>query len=880
MITASAGFVSAVQQDARHFYAQIIHDNSVVDCEVMNFTLKKGAFDNSDFLVGAVYSSSAEIHVTGLTDALENEDVSLQVGLEVNGAVEYITVGTFTVTKAQSTAYETILTCGGFISTKLNATLPTVATQTLANIAAAITSTTGVSITFSGFASTDITVTKSLLNVTCRGALELIAFLLGGYATEQADGSVVVQKFTTTGASLAVDGDVMQNAPVTAGDAFTMTGVKVIQSPAYESEDASGQPTVVPEVSWTSGSPLRQTYNSEYMTASAFTIFAADIVGYSFTPAVVSVALGDPRLEACDVLTVTDLDESVYIVPCHMIDATYDGGYMMTVTAFGESESESAPEGAVVKELNALATKLDSAEAATAIAKQAAAQAQSSADDAATAAANAQTSANNAASAAATANTNASAAIQAANTASANASAAQSSAAAAKAQAENAGEYAARALGNLSTVQSVAETLTYITQHGTMTLTSDVALDPTHVYFVVDAGGDYTVGGTTYAIVTEPDVDDIATYYELTIDESLQNYVGTHLSLTGEGLWLLPAASNTNKVLIATGAGTQYTIAGTYLIDASGNTVASFRADGATMSAQGVQIAHLGYGAGKDSGGGTSNAPFYTLGTRASGSTVGNYSVAEGWNTRASGYAAHAEGTSSIASGLKSHAENSSTASEAYAHAEGNGTEAGYIAHAEGLSTIASGVASHAEGNETEASGNISHAQNAYTIAASSSQTALGRYNIADYSDTFAVIIGNGRFDEITQQRIRSNALTVDWSGNVETAGDITDGSGNVLSAVASALSNLITTETYDLGAVSYTAGTIGTVGTTKTTTITKSGYTPIAASVEFVTTSAVSFISFMNTSKDTAYTQFVRRQSTAYSTTYHAYLYVTYVKN
>ena len=108
----------------------------------------------------------------------------------------------------------------------------------------------------------------------------------------------------------------------------------------------------------------------------------------------------------------------------------------------------------------------------------------------------------------------------------------------AKESAQNASEYAARALGNLSTVQSVTETLNWITQHGTMALTTDVALDPTHVYFVVDPAGDYTVGGTTYAIVTEPDVADIATYYVLSIDESLNNYVATHLALVDDGLWL------------------------------------------------------------------------------------------------------------------------------------------------------------------------------------------------------------------------------------------------------------------------------------------------------------------------------------------------------
>lgn len=399
---------------------------------------------------------------------------------------------------------------------------------------------------------------------------------------------------------------------------------------------------------------------------------------------------------------------------------------------------------------------------------------------------------------------------------------AQTSANEAIAQAQNAAEYASRALGGLSTVQSVAETLAYITQHGTMTLTTDVALDPTHVYFVQDAGGDYTVGGVTYAVVTEPDVADIATYYELTIDESLQNYVGTHLALTSEGLWLLPATSGTNKVLIATGAGSQYTIAGTYLIDGSNNTVASFRADGATMSAQGVQIAHLGYGAGTNSSGGTSAAPFYTLGIRRSG-TVGNYSVAEGNYTEASGYSAHAEGNGTTASGTESHAEGTYTTASGYsAHAEGSNTKAldyychaeGYLteanaygAHAEGCGTIANGQYCHAEGYETYADYAYSHAQNLGTIATRKSQTSLGSFNVEDTAQTtthpsgeveygqYAVIVGNG-----TDDNSRSNALTIDWSGNVVADGDITDGSGSVLSdkADSSSLSAVATSGDYD----------------------------------------------------------------------------------
>ena len=213
------------------------------------------------------------------------------------------------------------------------------------------------------------------------------------------------------------------------------------------------------------------------------------------------------------------------------------------------------------------------------------------------------------------------------------------------------------------------------------------------------------------------------------------------------------------------------------LIDSNGlyiredtDVLAEFTADGAVVgpaaaahaevSTSGLQIyesdgttviANLGYGPGKDSGGGTTNAPYYTIGTRLPGSSVGNFSVAEGRNLETTGFASHAEGDGSVASGPVSHAEGTSNAS-------------GSTSHAEGFST-ASGNTSHAEGSFTNASGDYSHAQNYGTRAASFAQTAIGQYNVADSSNQYALIIGNGDINQ------RSNALTVDWNGDVACSG-------------------------------------------------------------------------------------------------------------
>ena len=134
----------------------------------------------------------------------------------------------------------------------------------------------------------------------------------------------------------------------------------------------------------------------------------------------------------------------------------------------------------------------------------------------------------------------------------------------------------------------------------------------------------------------------------------------------------------------------------------------------------------------------------------------GFYSHAEGSNTKASGSCSHAEGEKTTASGDYSHAEGWSTkASEQYSHAEGDSTEA-------------TGYCSHAEGSDTKASGQHSHAEGYYTLASSKYQHVQGKFNISDTTDTYAHIVGNG-LDYLS----RSNAHTLDWSGNAWYAGTV-----------------------------------------------------------------------------------------------------------
>lgn len=120
---------------------------------------------------------------------------------------------------------------------------------------------------------------------------------------------------------------------------------------------------------------------------------------------------------------------------------------------------------------------------------------------------------------------------------------------------------------------------------------------------------------------------------------------------------------------------------------------------------------------------------------------------------------------SNIAVGICSHAEGDSTRAKGdFSHAEGNYSYAeGFASHAEGYSSHAEGSCSHAEGSGSHAVGLSQHVQGEYNIIDP-------EYNVKwfDRRAKYAHIVGNG-----TSEDERSNAHTLDWSGNAWYAGTV-----------------------------------------------------------------------------------------------------------
>lgn len=192
--------------------------------------------------------------------------------------------------------------------------------------------------------------------------------------------------------------------------------------------------------------------------------------------------------------------------------------------------------------------------------------------------------------------------------------------------------------------------------------------------------------------------------------------------------------------------------------------------DGFNMSYGNIDILNFSYGECAVDGGGTAAAPYYTIGRRTYSDDPGFYSVTIGYSNRASGDTSVAIGQSAIAS-------------DTCAISIGNATKAlQKNTLAMGYNSFASGLHSISIGYHTNSNATCSMAFGYETVVNNNYNTVIGKYNkatvtgsgaSATYSNVgdYAFIIGNGTGNTTAA---RSNALTVDWSGNLVASGKVT----------------------------------------------------------------------------------------------------------
>ena len=218
------------------------------------------------------------------------------------------------------------------------------------------------------------------------------------------------------------------------------------------------------------------------------------------------------------------------------------------------------------------ASSAGSAASSASSAASAAQQAVSDASAASQAAGEAQASAQQARSDAADAADAAQAAGTAAQQAVSEAALAAQSASAAQDSAEDANRAANGALAGLGTLESVVDTVEWFAEH--KKATTDTTVQSGKTYYEYDEST-----GTLSKV--EPDGTENPSqqgWYEL--DETIQNYVSTHVATTDDGLYVTALAGGW-RILVSAGAGDY--VAGVFLVDPQGNIAQATTGSGITF---------------------------------------------------------------------------------------------------------------------------------------------------------------------------------------------------------------------------------------------------------------------------------------------------------
>lgn len=324
MYQSTAEFGNLVQQDSRTFKCLITYDKvSITTVKSIKFT--GGSEGGDDFSLGSAMSQYVEVTVPDKNYLLEGKEILLQIGMAVNGKMEYIPVGYFTVGKPKKsdnqitfTAYDRMMKTERLFSMNGSDTNTVSVLKRVAEI-------TGITVITTGLTAVSMKVPKGY---SCREVLCYVAQLHGAFAVCNRKGQIELHTYKDSGYGVN---------PGRYWESFEHNEYTfdVSKLECYTGKDKDGN-----SISISAGSGARAvTFSNPFMTQTALNSVQASLQSFSYMPGKLKM-LGDPRLDPWDILTIKDLAGKSYKVPIMKLEWEYDGGLTYSVEAVGLSEEE------------------------------------------------------------------------------------------------------------------------------------------------------------------------------------------------------------------------------------------------------------------------------------------------------------------------------------------------------------------------------------------------------------------------------------------------------------------------------------------------------------------------------------------------------------
>ena len=344
MYQASKKFGDAIAGSNRKFNTRLLENEKVLVESVKNFTITSGA---EEITIGSAVASYVQATIENKGIALSGKEVSLEIGVEVDGEMEYIPMGLYTIqnpkiesNKVTFTAYDRLASrCNGAYYSKLS--YPTDAVDILAEISTI----TGVAIDTSTLQrgiqinqraiieegdyneeTEESEVITTYVNpfdgYTYKETIGFIAGLFGKFAICGRTGMIEFRWYQ--GIDYEIPSNIFYNDLQETEESFSIKRLTCDNSDQTLSS-GSGATGISMQNPVMTQSILDGVYNT--------------VQGLVFTPAALRF-IGDTRLDIGDIVTAVKNDGMKFTIPIISLITSYDGGLMQTIASYGNTAEE------------------------------------------------------------------------------------------------------------------------------------------------------------------------------------------------------------------------------------------------------------------------------------------------------------------------------------------------------------------------------------------------------------------------------------------------------------------------------------------------------------------------------------------------------------
>lgn len=344
MYQASKKFGDAIAGSNRKFNTRLLENKKVLVESVKNFTITSGA---EEITIGSAVASYVQATIENKGIALSGKEVSLEIGVEVDGEMEYIPMGLYTIqnpkiesNKVTFTAYDRLASrCNGAYYSKLAYPVDAV------DILAEISTMTGVAIDTSTLQrgiqinqraiieegdydeETDeseviTTYVNPFDGYTYKETIGFIAGLFGKFAICGRTGMIEFRWYQDI--SYEIPSNIFYNDLQETEESFSIKRL-ICDNSDQTLSSGSGATGISMQNPVMTQSILDSVYNA--------------VKGLIFTPAALRF-IGDTRLDIGDIVTAVKNDCTKFTIPIISLITSYDGGLMQTIASYGNTAEE------------------------------------------------------------------------------------------------------------------------------------------------------------------------------------------------------------------------------------------------------------------------------------------------------------------------------------------------------------------------------------------------------------------------------------------------------------------------------------------------------------------------------------------------------------